>query len=114
MGVVAAGWNENSRVASSILGQGENGASVYSPGGPEIEHYLSYGGSEFDRDRDWDPVGFTKFSQTETTIFEDNHEPLSTRKDGEHVYGLFNRNLSELSGWRVMAAPDMVKVGLTD
>lgn len=114
VGVEVKGWNANSRVADGILGQGKDGTSICSPGSPEIVHYLSYGGSGFDRDRTRHSVGFTEFPQTESTVIEDNYEPLSAREHGEKVHGLFNYDLSDLSGWSVMTTPEAVKACLTD
>ena len=61
-GVKTKSWNENPRVADGILGQGKDRASICSPGGPEVVHYLSYGGSKLDGDRYWHSAGFTEFS----------------------------------------------------
>ena len=77
-------------------------------------HYLSYGGSKLDRDRSWCLIGFTEFSQTEATVFEDDHKPLPTRKHGEEVDGLFNHDLSGSSRWGVVTTPETVKAGLAD
>lgn len=97
-----------------ILGQGKDGASIRSPGGPEIVHYLSYGGSKLDGDRPWYSVGFAEFSQTEATVFEDNYKPLTPWKYSEEVYCFFNYNFSDLSRWRVTAIPEAVEVCLAN
>ena len=77
-------------------------------------HYLSYGSSELDRDRPWCSVGFTEFSQTEATIFEDDYEPLPTRKHSEEIHVLFNHELSDLSGLGIVTTPETVKARLAN
>jgi len=77
-------------------------------------HYLSYGGSELDRDRPRCSAGFTEFSQTEATVFEDNYKPLPARKHSEEVHVLFNHELSDLSGWGVVTTPETVEAGLAN
>jgi len=109
-GAKATGSNENSRVADGILGQGKDRASICSPGGPEVMHYLSYGGSKLDGDRPW--CVFTEFSQTKATIVEDDYEPLTAWKHGEEVHGLFDYNFSDLTRWGVMATPETVEACL--
>ena len=110
----AVGRNEDSRVTGGILGQGKDCTSICSPGGPEVVHYLSYGGSKLDGDRPWCSAGFTEFSQTEATVFEDNYKPLPARKHGEEVNGLFDHDLGNSAGWGVVKTPETVKASLAD
>lgn len=110
--MAVAGRDEDLRVTGGILGQGKDSTSICGPGGPEVVHYLSHGGSELDGDGPWCSVGFTEFSQTEPTVFEDNYKPLPARKHGEEVHGLFNHDLGDSSGWGVMTTPETVKAGL--
>jgi hypothetical protein len=77
-------------------------------------HHLSYGGSELYGDRLWGCAVPTELSQTQTTIIEDDHEPLTTREHGEEVHGLFDFNFGDLSRWGVMAAPETVETRLMD
>jgi hypothetical protein len=104
----------NSRVADGKLGQGKDGAAICTPGGPEVVHYLSHGGPELDCDRPRHLVGFTELSQTEASVFKDDHEPFTAREDGEEVDGLVDDDFGDFSGWGVMATPETVKAGLAD
>jgi hypothetical protein len=101
-------------MAGGILGQCQDCTPIYSPGGPEVVHDLSYGRSELygDRLRGW--AEFTELSQAQATIFEDDHEPLATWKHGEEVDGLFDLELGDLSGRGVMVTPETVKARLAD
>ena len=49
-------------MGDGILGKGKNCTPVSSPGGPEVVHHLSYGGSKLDGDRPWQSVRATEFS----------------------------------------------------
>ena len=101
-------------MAGGILRQCQDGTPIYSPGGPEVVHDLSYGGSKFygDRPRGW--AQFMELSQTQATVFEDDHEPFPTWKHGEEVDGLFDLEFGDLSGGGVMAAPKTIKACLAN